>query len=319
MSNEASKWQQSIAGQWHGYPSVFQPDGTHVGWNKVSRSSTHEGDRTTYRMDTELDVRGELRSRFEARDFEFGVLDGDQDRIYMGPDFMGSGQPFGGLVDARYYSPAWAADLRTMVHVLADGETQVYSSLLYDGPTLCSVFNGVYRVSHDYADSETTRERIDGFVASEKDAGNTPHVLPFKDAGQWKGTMQVFSGDQKALGEAELVLDYRPLDLLRAEVDLSLTGAEELEARFVRARSGNRHTFHGPQLYGNGFSYGRALYTSQHVKGSSVRIEGREFIIDDDWTMSLVWKIHRHGVLDKVVFGSVTWTAGEKVLSAQYE
>ena len=114
------------------------------------------------------------------------------------------------------------------------------------------------------------------------------------------------------------VIDYLPLDLLRAEVDIKLSGAEQFEARFVRARSGNRHTFHGPDLFGNGFSYGRALYTSQHLTGTSVRIEGREFIIDDNWTMSVVWKIHRHGVLDKVVFGTATWTPGEKVLTAQY-
>ncbi|HCP45402.1 MAG TPA: hypothetical protein DIU15_05140, partial [Deltaproteobacteria bacterium] len=196
--------------------------------------------------------------------------------------------------------------------------TQVYSSLLYDGPTLCSVFNGVYRVSHDYPDSEETRERIDAFVESEKDAGNTPHVLPFKHAGRWTGTMQVFGANQEALGDAELQMDYRPLDLLRAEVSLSLTGAEELEARFERARNGNQHTFHGPDLFGNGFSYGRALYTSQHLTGTSVRIEGREFIIDDNWTMSVVWKIHRHGVLDKVVFGTIDWTPAEKVLTAQY-
>ena len=33
-----------------------------------------------------------------------------------------AGQPYGALVDAHYYSPAWQADLRTMVHILDDGE-----------------------------------------------------------------------------------------------------------------------------------------------------------------------------------------------------
>jgi len=50
------------------------------------------------------------------------------------------------LVDAHYYSPGWTSDLRTLVHILPDGKTQVYSSLLYDGPAINAVFNGVYKV-----------------------------------------------------------------------------------------------------------------------------------------------------------------------------
>ena len=145
-----SQWQERIEGEWHGCPSVFNAEGHHVGYNKVSRSSVFEAGRTTYFMDTKLDATGPLRSRFEARDFAFGVEDSDQDRIYLGPDFMGSGQPFGSMVSARYYSPAWTSDLETMVHILPDGNTQVYSSLLYDGPTVAAVFNGVYTLSRDW-------------------------------------------------------------------------------------------------------------------------------------------------------------------------
>ena len=52
-------------------------------------------------------------------------------------------------MDAHYYSPGWTGDLRTMVHILPDGETQVYSSLIYDGPKICTVFNGIYKVAFD--------------------------------------------------------------------------------------------------------------------------------------------------------------------------
>ena len=318
MSDQPSTWQKSITGEWHGYPSVFEADGTHVGWNKVHRSSTFEDGRTTYRMDTALDVRGALRARFEARDFAFGVLDSDQDRIYMGPDFMGSGQPYGTLVDARYYSPAWTADLRTMVHILPDGATQVYSSLLYDGPTLVSVFNGVYKVAFDYPDNPDTKATIDAFVAAEKAAGNTPHVLPFKHAGKWTGTLQLFGADQQLQGEVRARVDYRPLDLLRAEVRLRLSGAMDLDVRYVRQRNGLRHTFHGPDIYGNAIAYGRALYTTQHVTGSSLRIEGREFLIDDNYGMSMVFCLYEHGVRKGVLFGPMSWEEGELVLAAQY-
>ena len=164
---QPSEWQKSIEGQWYGIPSVFEPDGTHVGHIKVNRASTAADGKTTYTMDTDLDVRGPLRPRFEAKDFSFGVLDGDGDRVYLGPDFMGAGQPYGRLVDAHYYSPAWQADLRTMVHVLADGQTQVYSSLLFDGPTLVGVFNGLYQVAHDYDANPETKATIDAFVDGE--------------------------------------------------------------------------------------------------------------------------------------------------------
>jgi len=319
MSKPPSNWQKSITGEWHGCPSVFDPDGTHVGWNKVYRSSTHDNGQTTYRMDTELDVRGELRARFEARDFEFGVRDSDGDRIYLGPDFLGAGQPYGRLVDARYYSPAWEADLRTMVHILPDGQTQVYSSLLYDGPNLCAVFNGLYRVAHDYPQNPETRETIDAFVAQEKQQGNQPHVLPFKREGSWVGTMQVYTADQELLGEAEVTIAYKPIDLLKAEVKLSATGAITLDATYVRARNGYHHTFQGPDVFGNGMAYGRALYTTQHFINSSTRIEGREFIIDDDWSKSIVWTVHQHGRPSHTLFGLFKWSPGEDVLKAQYE
>jgi hypothetical protein len=82
-----SNWQLAISGEWHGCPSLFEHDGTHVGTNKVSRASEFRDGRTTYWMDTRFDATGPLMDRFEigAR-MEFGVIDSDQDRIYTGPD-----------------------------------------------------------------------------------------------------------------------------------------------------------------------------------------------------------------------------------------
>ncbi len=179
-----SEWQQKITGEWYGRPSVFDPTGVHQGFEEVSRASVFENGETTYWMRTELIGGGPLRARFELGDqFEFQVKDSDQHRIYLGPDFYGAGEPFGGLVDAHYYSPAWQADLKTMVHILEDGETQVYSSLLYDGPTICAVFNGVYKVAFDYETNTETRKRIDAFSDLEERRGPKPQILPTKRAG----------------------------------------------------------------------------------------------------------------------------------------
>ena len=41
--DKPSDWQALIAGQWHGAPAVYEPDGTYVGFNIVSRASEHVG------------------------------------------------------------------------------------------------------------------------------------------------------------------------------------------------------------------------------------------------------------------------------------
>ena len=317
--NEPSRWQEKITGEWHGRPSIFDAAGNHVGYNKVFRESSFEGERVTYTMDTRLDAVGPLRARFEADKFAFGVDDQGQNRIYMGPDFIGAGHPFGTLVDAHYYSPGWTSDLRTMVHVLADGETQVYSSLLYDGPTINGVFNGIYRVAFDYHENPETKARIDAFTAQEKVNGRKPHVLPMKHSGSWTGTMQVYNDQQEPIGENGVEIAYRPLTLLRAEVTISISGVINREFTFQRARNGIRHTFEGPDLFGNGLAYGRALYTSQHFFGEALKIRGREFIIDDQYTMSVVWDWLAGDKRKYMSFGVLRWAEKALVLGAAYE
>jgi hypothetical protein len=304
-----SSWQERITGDWIGVPAVFDAEGTCVGRIQVERASRAENGRTTYTMDTRVDVRGPLRARFEAKDFSFGVIDGEKDRVYLGPDFVGAGHPFGALVDANYYSPGWQADLRTLVHVLEDGRTQVYSSQLYDGPSMIAVFNGVYR-RHD-GDAAA----LERFLEKERAAGETPHVLPFKDAGAWTGRLAVYGADQSASGHADVEISYAPRDLLHAAVELRVRGAVELEARFVRARSGHRHFFEGPDLFGNGIAYGRALYTTQHLYGRALKIRGREFLLDAEYRLAVVWHVYASDRLKNVLFGTLAWQPGERVLS----
>ena len=71
-------------------------------------------------------------------------------------------------------------------------------------------------------------------------------------------------------------------------------------------------------MLGNGIAYGRALYTTQHLYGKATRIRGREFIIDDDYTMSVVWQIFESGRLKYTTYGVLDWQPGEQVLRARY-
>lgn len=309
MTNTPSTWQKRIEGEWHGLPSIFDVEGNHVGYNKVYRASVFKDGQTTYTMNTHLaEAHGPLTARLEVSDtFAFGVVDSDADRIYLGPDFIGAGHPYGTLVDAHYYSPGWTADLRTMVHILPDGQTQCYSSLLYDGPTICSVFNGLYKVAFDYHTSAETKTRIDAFCETEKVNGRQPHILPQKKRGTWTGEMAVYGPDQTQLGMNQVRITYTPINLLRAEMAVELEGVESRKYRFVRHRNGPRHAFEGPDVYGNSMGYGRALYISQHFYGQSLKIKGREFLIDDAFTLSAVWQWFKSDKLQYTMFGVLHW------------
>lgn len=302
-----SDWQKSIEGEWYGNPSVFDAEGNHTGWIKVNRSSVFEDGTTTYFMHTKFDNTGPLRNRFEFTEFAFELIDSDADRIYLGPDFIGAGHPYGTLVDAHYYSPAWRADLRTMVHVLEDNATQVYSSLLFDGPTLFAVFNGVYKVAFDYEENDRTRTDIDSFCASERVAGPRVHSLPAKQAGTWSGPVALYGDDQQPRGSATVEISHRPTSLLRAEQTITITGDLNAQWSFERYHDGNRHTYDGPDLYGNAIAYGRAAYSSLHAMGKAQKIAGRDFLFDDKNSLSVNWKIFEGDRLATVLYGALEW------------
>jgi hypothetical protein len=312
MSNQPSTWQQRIEGEWHGLPSIFDAAGNHVGYNKVYRASTFKDGQTLYTMNTRLhEATGPLAARLEVSDtFAFGVMDCDADRIYLGPDFIGAGHPYGALVDAHYYAPGWTADLRTMVHILPDGQTQCYSSLLYDGPTICSVFNGLYKVAFDYHTNPETKARIDAFCESERVNGRQPHILPQKKRGCWAGELAVYGADQKQLGVNTVRIEYTPINLLRAEMAIEMEGAASRKYRYVRHRNGPRHSFEGPDVYGNGMGYGRALYISQHFLGQALKLKGREFLIDEAFTLSVVWQWYQSDRMAHTMFGVLHWQEG---------
>jgi len=318
MSKSPSKWQEQITGEWHGLPSIFDSQGNHAGFNHVYRSSEFQGDRTTYFMHCNLDTNGPLAYRLEADSFAFGVVDSDQDRIYCGPDFIGAGRPFGLMVDANYYSPGWTSDLRTQVHILPDGETQVYSSLLFDGPAINSVFNGIYKVAHDYQDNPETRARIDAWIESERRNGKKPFLLPAKHSGHWSGEMAVYDNQQQMIGTNQVRIDYTPLTLLRARVDVKIEGVINRKYSYERTRNGNVHTFDGPDVFGNARAFGRYLWATQHFYGEAMKIRGRDVIIDDQHTISAIWQWYQSDKELYSSFGVLNWHPGEELLTAQY-
>ena len=58
----------------------------------------------------------------------------------------------------------------------------------------------------------------------------------------------------------------------------------------LRTRNGGSQQFHGPDLHGNGKSYGRYLYAIRHVFGQAFKMWSRETVVDEDYTMVCVWQ-----------------------------
>lgn len=317
---QPSDFQKAITGTWHGLPSVFEPDGSHVGFNKVDRESKYEDGVTTYYMRTNFQNVGPLRYRFDLgqEDFAFGVIDSDQNRVYCGPDFMGSGRPYGMLVDSNYYSPGWNTDLRTLNLVLPEHEIQVYSSELYEGPVMAAVFNGIYIVTQDHETNPDTQKRVDDFIESERRNAKKPFLLPVKVAGQWKGALETYDGDQQRLGTTDVVIDYTPKTLLSARMDVKMSGVVDRQYSFDRSHSGVVTKFEGPDAWGNGRAYGRYLFSTQHFYGEAFKMRARDTLIDDKSNICAVWQFYEGNTERYTMFGVLEWEPGETVLQARY-
>ena len=311
-----SNWQQLISGEWHGMPALFKPDGTQVAFNRVARESKFENGRTTYTMHTDFDGSDVFTSRFQIPEFAFGVIDSDQDRVYTGPDFIGSGRPFGPLVDSEYFSPGWNVQLRTVNHIVPERGLQVYSSQLFEGNCLVAAFNGLYINTHDREPS--TLARIEAHLENERKMAKKPFVLPVKHAGQWKGVMEVYSPDQKHLGQNQVTIDYKPVDLVRAEMTVTVEGVVNRQFSFLRSRNQNHHQFHGPDAYGNGMSFGRYMYARNHFFGEAARLDARETLIDDTFSLCCYWQFGQSQREQYNTFGVLDWTPGENVLQPKY-
>ncbi|MEH6516698.1 MAG: hypothetical protein V7742_08455 [Halioglobus sp.] len=321
MSDQSkpSNWQQAIDGEWHGCPSLFEHDGTHVGTNKVSRASEFKDGRTTYWMDTRFDATGPLMDRFEigAR-MEFGVVDSDSNRIYTGPDFVGSGRPYGLLVDSRYYSPGWNVDLRTVNHVVPELGLQVYSSQLFEADTLIGVFNGLYVVTHDHDSNPATQKTVTDFIEKEKLDGKKPFNFPVKNEGVFRGEFEVYNNQQELIGHNNVTVTHRPINLLHSEQTIEIEGIINRKWTTMRTRNGGSHQFHGPDMFGNGKSYGRYLYSIRHVYGEALKLWSREVVVDEDYTMVCAWQFLESQKEQYTTFGVLRFEPGENVLAATY-
>lgn len=298
-----SRWQQRIAGEWVGRPSLFDAGGVWRGFEDIRRSSVFEDGITTYYMDGGLSGGGELAGRFAlGAPFAFGVFDSDADRIYTGPDFFGSGQPYGGFVDAHYYGPGWQVSLNTWNQTM--GDTQVYSSVLYQGPAMVGVFNGVYT-----RDPALVDERVD----TETRCGAVPFIYPSKQPSRYAGDCELWGAEQNLIGTLRVTIDIEPVTLLSAQHRITWSGPIDHQYSASVRRDGARSFHEGPDVWGNATAYGRANYPLLHFADGR-RLTGREFMIDAQPGMgagnaiAVIYELFEHNRLDAVVHGMLERT-----------
>lgn len=299
---EPSVWQRRIAGEWVGRPSLFDAVGAWRGFEDIRRSSEFADGVTTYRMDGGIQGGGDLAARFTlAAPFAFGVVDSDADRLYTGPDFFGSGQPYGGFVDAHYYGPGWQVGLNTWNQTV--GDTQIYSSVLTQGPALIGVFNGLYT---------RVPELVEDHLAHETRCGPTPFILPTKEVSRFGGDCELWDAEQKPLGAVRVELSVEPTGLLGARHRVRWSGAVDRAYETTVRRDGARLYYEGPDAWGAATAFGRANYPRLHFTDGT-RSHGREFMMDAEPGMgagsriALVVELHEHnrlaaglhGILDR--------------------
>jgi len=106
-----------------------------------------------------------------------------------------------------------------------------------------------------------------------------------------------------------VTIRHTPLDLRRARHEITWEGPLEKRYAYERYRDGARHQYDGPDVWGNAMAYGRALYTTQHGDGAAWKIRGREFLIDEDLRLAIVWELFHGDQMTHVVHGLLEWTA----------
>ncbi|NTU78849.1 MAG: hypothetical protein HGA45_05505 [Chloroflexales bacterium] len=303
MTETRSVWQQRIEGVWYGMPSVFDAEGHHVGYGRFERTVTTDGEgRPVFMVRPELQLEGPLRERLRSVELVLWVLD-DGSRVYVGRDFYGAGMPFGSALLGSDYLQPWDSVTSVVVQLLPGGKTQVYSLLLYEGPTLLGVLLGNYTLLYDYARSDETRAAVEAFLAAERSMGQYPFSAASARAGRWVGQIEAFGADSEPLGLCEMTIAQRPCGEDGADLTVMVGGALSWAWRTTCRRQGQHYFFEGPDLYGNGAAFGRALFTTRYVQGQALKIVGREMLLDERHTLAIVWQLLRDGRPEAVLAG----------------
>ncbi|MCM6772578.1 hypothetical protein NDR87_00155 [Nocardia sp. CDC159] len=197
-----------------------------------------------------------------------GTWLGFEDERCTGDRRAESERSYGGFTDALYFLPQRRVSLQTWTQAVR--EVRVCSSLLYQGPALIGVLNGILT-----RDPALTAGRI----GHETRCGPVSFAMPTDEDSRYRGDVQLWRAAREPLGSAEMTMEVHPLDPLTAEYRLRLAGPMDSLSRIRVRRDGNRSFHEGPDIWGNGTAYGRANFVRLH-ENTGRRMIGREFMLD---------------------------------------
>lgn len=305
-----SAWQQRIEGVWYGMPAVFDATGQHVGYGRFERTvKIDDQGRPVFIVRPALDLEGPLHERLRSVELLLWIVDDGGNRVYVGRDFYGVGVPFGPALLGSDYLQSWDCVTHVIVQLLPDGKTQLYSLLLYEGPALLGVLLGSYTLEYDYADNEATRSTVEAFLAAERAMGQYPFSTTFDRAGRWVGQVEAFGAEREPLGIHTLAMLQEPDGAAEAALTVTVAGAFTQTWRTTCRRDDSHYFFDGPDLYGNGAAFGRALFTTRYIRGQALKLVGREMLLDQGRSLAVVWQLLRDGRAELLLTGVLQWEA----------
>ena len=299
----SAKWHHQVEGIWHGMPAVYDAAGGFHGCIQADRAIyLDDAGRPLIRVKTDLSrVTGPLRQRLEHDEHLLRVAHLEDKRVYEGPDFYGAGYPYGSLILGNDYCVPWLADNRVGVQLLPDGERQAYSTILFEGPAMLGIIVGLYRQTKDYADNPQTRRDIAAFREAEVAAATSVYGQP---AGRsvWTGNLEVRDGGQKKVSHSQARLERQQQSHFRWDNRLQLEGGLTCSYAWSNARHEGLWTCEG-DLWGNGRAWGRALYSTLHVRSETRRLKTREFLLDGGRRLAVILEFYRAEEPEYVVHG----------------
>lgn len=236
-------------------------------------------------------------------------------RVYVGRDFYGAGHPNDTCLLGNDYCVPWMLDNRVIIHILDDKKTQVYSTVLSVGPVVKTVITGMYKLTaHDWESDAEAKKQIELHIENEKRLGPKPFLLPARvgNNGKWVGKVRVFNGWQTEVGHTSapttITITHHPLDHFSSKQTFQIQGHINRQLSYTRRRHVNEHYYEGPDLYGNGQCFGRAVFSVCYIRGEDYRWKCREFLIDpDNFTLSVVYEFINNEVLEYVIYGVLEW------------
>jgi hypothetical protein len=312
-----SDWQRRMEGVWHGLPAVFDPAGIHLGFIHSEQTVERDGaGAPVYRVRDRAHFTGPLLDRLTRSELDLRILDTGTSRVYDGRDIFGAGRPFGPVLLGSDYIKPWGCDSSVIVQLLDGGKRKVYSVLFYQGPTLLAALHGCYLLTYDHAESPSTRATIADFFGDERAAAPRPYAGITLQPGRWHGVADVAANDGRTFGQCEVTLEQRPLGEAETELAVAIRGSLSYSWRYVRRRDEHHYRCDGPDLFGNGIAFGRALFTTCYVRGQALKIVGRELPLDRGRALSVVWQLVRdEDALEAVISGALEWESGSPPVS----